>query len=63
MEPKLNIEEHDSTPSIPLTDEQRVACGDLAKALAQAQTEAYVEANVLRQLLELTTAIVSKIPF
>jgi len=53
----LPIESHDSSPTIPLTDEQRVRLGDLAKQLDQARVQAYVEANLAIELLRLVQEI------
>jgi len=53
----LPIEGHDSSPTIPLTDEQRVRLGDLAKQLDQARVQAYVEANLVVELLRLAQEI------
>jgi hypothetical protein len=53
----LPIENDDSSPTIPLTDEQRVRIGDLAAQLDQARVQGYVEANLATQLLQLVQAI------
>jgi hypothetical protein len=54
----LPIESHDSNPTIPLTDEQRVRLGDLARQLDQARVQGYVEANLAIELLRLVQEIV-----
>ncbi len=54
----LPIEDHDSSPTIPLTDAQRVRFGDLAKQLDQARVQAYVEANLAVELLRLAQEII-----
>jgi len=54
----LPIENHDSSPTIPLTDAQRVRLGDLARQLDQARVQAYVEADLAIELLRLVQEIV-----
>jgi hypothetical protein len=49
----LPIEQHDSTPTVPLADIQKVRLGELAKQLETARTQGYIEANVLVKLLDL----------
>jgi len=49
---------HDSTPTVPLTDVQKVRFTDLARELGVAKTDAYVEANVLVKLLEIAKLII-----
>ncbi len=55
---RIPIENHDSSPTMPVTDEQRVRLGDLAKQLDQARIQGYVEANLATQLLQLVQEIV-----
>jgi len=55
---ELPIEAHNSTPTVPLTDVQRVRLGELAAALTAARTQGYVEANVAMKLLELVGVII-----
>jgi hypothetical protein len=47
-----------TTPIIPLTDEQRARVGDTAQELANAQQQGYIEANVLIRLLDLAKMLV-----
>ena len=53
----LPIEDHDSSPTIPLNDQQRVRLGDLARQLDQARLQGYVEANLAVELLRLAQEI------
>ena len=50
---RLPLEQHDSTPTVPLMDLQKIRLGDLAKQLENARTQGYIEANVLVKLLDL----------
>ncbi len=50
--------EHISTPSIPLTDVQKVRRSELAKDLDNAELQAYIEANFGVQGLKLLQIIV-----
>ena len=55
---RIPIEDHDSSPTIALTDQQRVRLGDLARQLDRARTQGYVEANLASQLLQIVQEIV-----
>jgi len=55
---RIPIEGHDSSPTIPLTDQQRVRLGNLARQLDQARTQGYVEANLAARLLQIVQEIV-----
>ncbi len=50
--------DHDSTPTVPLTDVQKLHFSELAKDLKQAEVQAYVEANFGIQALKLLQAVV-----
>jgi hypothetical protein len=54
----IPIENYDSSPTIPLTDEQCVRLGDLATQLDQARAQGYAEANLAAQLLALAQELV-----
>ena len=50
--------DHISTPSVPLTEVDRVRFTDAAKALQDARVQAYIEANFGNQVLKLLQAII-----
>lgn len=56
-----DLKEHDSTPSVPLTDVQKVRFSELAKDLEDARIQAYIEANFGIQALKLLQAVVPMI--
>jgi len=47
------INKVDTTPTIPLTEVQKVRFSEMAKDLDNARIQGYVEANVLMKALEL----------
>ena len=49
----LEIESHDSTPTIPLNEVQQQRCKELARDLEKARVQGYVEANLAIRLLDL----------
>ncbi len=55
------LDNHDSTPSIPLTDIQKVRFTALAADLQDTEIQAYVEANFGSQALKLLQAVVPMI--
>lgn len=55
------LAKHDSTPSIPLTDVQKVRFLALANDLRQAEIQAYIETNFGTQALNLLQAVVPMI--
>lgn len=57
-----DLEKHDSTPSVPLTDVQKVRFSELAEDLKDARIQAYIETNFGIQALKLLQAVVSMIP-
>lgn len=48
-----DLETHDSSPTLPLSDVQKQRATQLARELDQAMTQAHVEANVAAKALEL----------
>ena len=60
-DPFENLEKHDSTPSVPLTDVQKIRFSELAKDLNTAEIQAYIEANFGIQALKLLQAVVPMI--
>ena len=52
------LNDHDSTPSVPLTEVQKVRWTELAEDLDQAETQAFIEANFGIQALKLLQAVV-----
>jgi len=55
------LENHDSTPSVPLTDVQKVRFSELAKDLADTKIQAYIEANFGIKALDLLKSVVALI--
>ena len=53
-----DVTNHDSTPSVPLTDLQRVRFSGMAEELEDARIQAYIEANFGIQALKLLQAVV-----
>ena len=53
--------DHISTPSVPLTDVQRVRFTDAAKALKDAEVQAYIEANFGLQILRIIQMVLPMI--
>ena len=49
----LPIEQHDSTPTVPVTDIQKARLSEMAAQLENARIQGYIEANVLVKLLDL----------
>lgn len=56
-----DLAEHDSTPSIPLTDVQKVRFSELANDLRQTEIQTYIETNFGTRALNLLQAIVPMI--
>jgi hypothetical protein len=52
------LEGHDSTPTVPLTEVQKVRFSELAGDLNDARIQAYIEANFGIQALKLLQAVV-----
>ncbi len=52
----------DTTPTIPITDIERVRFSELNAQLTNALRQGYVEANVLNKLLDLAKMLVPLIP-
>lgn len=51
--PPLPIENFDSTPTMPLTEVQKVRFTELAVGLEQVRTQGYVETNFANQIITL----------
>jgi hypothetical protein len=58
MPPPLDPDTQDTTPTIPLTEIQRVRLGQVAKDLEAARLQAYIEANLGMKALEVVKAII-----
>lgn len=52
------LEKHDSTPSVPLTDVQQMRWSEIAEDLRDARIQAYVEANFGIQALKVLQTII-----
>jgi len=57
MTDNLNIENVNTTPTIPLTDEQKVRFSQAADSLTNALQQGYIEASVLTQLLNIVQQV------
>ena len=53
---------HDSTPTLPLTDAQKIRFSQAAKDLEQARIQGYVEANFALKLLDLVRELLPLVP-
>lgn len=61
MNDPLNVEQVNSTPTIPLTVVQKVRMSELADQFQSALSQGYVEANVLVRLLDLAKELLPAI--
>ena len=52
------LDAHDSTPTVPLTEVQKIRFSELATDLEDARIQAYIEANFGIQALKLLQAVV-----
>ena len=52
------LDVHDSTPTVPLTEVQKIRFSELATDLEDARIQAYIEANFGIQALKLLQAVV-----
>lgn len=51
----------DTKPTIQVTEEMAVRFSELAKALSQARPQAYIEANIASQLLDVAKLILTAV--
>jgi len=58
----LEIEGHDSTPTIPLNEVQQQRCKELARQLESARVQGYIEANFALKLLDLARELLPLVP-
>jgi len=49
---RLPIEDHDSSPTVPLTEVNKARCSEFASGLDMARTQGYIEAHFAGQLIE-----------
>ena len=58
----LEVEGHDSAPTIPLNEVQQQRCKELARDLEKARVQGYVEANFAIRLLDLVRELLPLVP-
>lgn len=54
----LPIENHDSAPTVPLTEVQKARASELAAALEAARPQGYIEASALLEMLDLARELI-----